>query len=68
MKTSEVFAFYGDNKSAVARALGIDQSSVYDWGEFPPGGRQLQLEKVTDGQLKAEPNCMKRPSEAKEGV
>jgi DNA-binding transcriptional regulator YdaS (Cro superfamily) len=60
MKTSEAIAHYSGNKSALARALGIDQSSVYDWGEFPPPARQLQLERITDGGLKAEPGCKER--------
>jgi transcriptional repressor of cell division inhibition gene dicB len=65
MKTSEVLAYYGQNKSAVARALEIDPSSVHDWGDYPPGGRQLQLELLTGGVLKAEPDCMNRKKNEK---
>ena len=53
MKTSEAKAFYDGNVSALARALGIDQSSVYSWGEHVPALRQLQLEQITGGKLKA---------------
>ncbi len=60
MTKSEAIDFYGGNVSALARALGVDQSTVYSWGEHPPGGRQFQLEKLSKGALKAEPNCMKR--------
>lgn len=61
MKKSEAIAFYGGNVSALARALDIDQSSIYSWeGEHIPGGRQLQLERITGGKLKADPGCMVR--------
>lgn len=60
MTKSEALEFYGSNVSALARALGMDQSTFYSWGEFPPGGRQLQLERITGGKLKAEPGCMER--------
>lgn len=58
MRKSEAIAYFGGNISALARALDIDQSTVYSWGEFPPGGRQLQLEKITKRVLRAEPDCM----------
>lgn len=57
MRKEEAIRFYG-SQSALARALGIAQASVAGWGEYPPGGRQLQIEKVTKGELKAEPDCM----------
>jgi hypothetical protein len=60
MKTSEALAHYDNNKSALARALHIDTSSIYDWKEYPPDMRQLQLERITDGELKAEPECRAR--------
>lgn len=55
MKTSEAIAFYGGNVSALARALDCDQSTPYSWGEYPPLGRQYQLQELTGGLLKAEP-------------
>lgn len=57
MRKEEAIKFYG-SQSALARALGIAQASVAGWGEYPPGGRQLQLEKITSHKLKAEPDCM----------
>lgn len=60
MTKSEALQFYEGNVSKLARALGMDQSTFYSWGEFPPGGRQLQLERITGGKLKAEPGCMER--------
>lgn len=57
MRKEEAVNFYG-SQSALARALGIAQASVAGWGDYPPGGRQLQIEKLTKGKLKAEPDCM----------
>jgi hypothetical protein len=61
MTTDEAIAYYDKNVSALARAAEVDQSSVYSWGKYPPGGRQLLLQAKTNGALKAEPNCMKAP-------
>jgi hypothetical protein len=61
MTKLEALQFYGGNISALARALDMDQSTYYSWGEYPPGGRQLQLERITGGKLKAEPGCMRAP-------
>ena len=42
----------------LAEALGIkSQGSVAGWGTFPPPLRQLQIEALSGGLLKAEPNC-----------
>jgi hypothetical protein len=56
MKTSEVVTFYG-SKAALAAALGLRPPSISEWGEFPPPLRQLQIEALSGGELKAEPSC-----------
>jgi DNA-binding transcriptional regulator YdaS (Cro superfamily) len=60
MRTADAIKFdaFG-TQSALARALGIDQSSVATWKEYPPPLRQLQIEALTRGALKAEPDCDK---------
>jgi hypothetical protein len=60
MRTSEAIAYFGGNVSELARVAEVDQSTVYSWKEYPPGGRQLLLERKTKGALKAEPDCMNR--------
>lgn len=59
MLTSEVLAHYG-SRQAVAAALGIKVPSIYDWGLHPPPLRQIQLERLTDGALKAQSDVFVR--------
>lgn len=47
-----VLAFYGDNQSAVARALKITRASVNGWPDLVPEASAYRLEKITDGKLK----------------
>lgn len=41
---------------ALAKALGLTQHTVSSWGEVPVL-RQLQIEVITEGRLKAGPEC-----------
>ena len=59
MKTSDVVQFFGTQCKA-AEALGMAQSSIASWGDSPPDARQLLVERVTNGQLKADPGCFER--------
>lgn len=56
MKTADVLEHF-KTQYAVAAALRIKQPSVANWGDYPPPLRQLQLEAVTGGALRAEPSC-----------
>ncbi len=58
MKTAEVIERYGSQR-ALATELGVSQPSVANWGEYPPPLRQLQIEALTGGELRAEPECDK---------
>jgi transposase-like protein len=60
MTKSEAIAYFQGNVSALARAAGVHQSTVYAWGEYPPDSRQLRLQHSTKGALKAEPGCRER--------
>jgi DNA-binding transcriptional regulator YdaS (Cro superfamily) len=55
MRTEQTFKFFG-SRAKTAEALGIRAPSVYSWGEYPPPLRQIQIERVTRGKLKAEAN------------
>ena len=59
MTKDEALAFYADNQSALARALGIDQSTVNKWKRIP-ALRQIQLERISGGRLKADPDVFAR--------
>ena len=56
MKTVQVIQHFG-SQAALARAIGIAQPSIAQWGEEPPPLRQLQIEALTKGQLKASHSC-----------
>lgn len=58
MTTKEALDHYGGDVRALSTALNIWHTAVYQWGEYPPALRQLQLEKITKGALVAEPGVM----------
>lgn len=58
MKTADALDLLG-SQVALAVALGISQSSVAQWGDYPPALRQLQIEALTGGKLRAESDCNK---------
>jgi len=61
MRKSEAVEFFG-SQAAVARALGIEPPSVAGWGEEDvPPLRQLQLEKLSGGKLKADQSILPEP-------
>jgi hypothetical protein len=57
MTKTEVLAFFDNSPTAVARFLGISQPSVTNWPEELPILRQLELERLTGGKLRAGPEC-----------
>ena len=59
MTTQQAIAYYG-SQTRLADALGIAQSTVAEWGEYPPGLRQIQLERITRARLRAEKNVFEK--------
>lgn len=57
MKTQDAIIHFG-TQVKLAAALNIKQHSISVWGEFPPALRQLQIEHVTRGALKAAAGIM----------
>lgn len=53
MTTQEAVKFY-KTQVGLAAALGCAQSTIAGWGEYPPAIRQLQIERVSKGRLRAE--------------
>lgn len=65
MNKSEVLEHFG-GVVETAKALGIAQPSVTNWSDPLPILRQLQVERMTGGKLRAGPECDKyRVIEAK---
>ena len=58
MTKDEAIKELGGTQEALAKRLGIQQSSVSLWETYPPRLRQLQIEALTGGKLKAEPDCV----------
>ncbi len=58
MTTEQAIKHFG-GQTALARVLGLKQSTVAKWPPFPPELRQLQIEAATGGVLRAEPVCDK---------
>jgi hypothetical protein len=58
MKTQEAIDYWGGVKK-LADALNTWPQTVYQWGEYPPMGRQYEIEIKTDGKLKAEEEVVK---------
>lgn len=54
MKTAHAIRFYG-SVAKLADALNITPQAVYDWGDLVPRGRAFELQVLTRGELKAEP-------------
>ena len=59
MTKDQAIQALGGTQAALAERLGMTQGSVSLWGEYPPPLRQLQIEVLTGGALKAEPECDK---------
>jgi len=55
MLTKDAIEHFGGSKPALATALKIKVQSLYDWGEYVPWVRQVQLEEITKGKLIAMP-------------
>ena len=55
MRTQDAVDFYG-NKAEVARALNIRRQAVVQWGELVPIARAFQLQVLSRGRLRAEPD------------
>lgn len=63
MHKKTVIDYYG-GPSAVAKALGITPASVSMWPDLIPKGRAYELERLTNGELKANPDLYIKHQEA----
>lgn len=56
MTTAEAIKHFG-TQAELARQLDISDGAIAQWGEFPPKGRQFEIQALTNGVLKAEPKA-----------
>lgn len=55
MRKAEVISYFG-GVVKTAKALGLKHPSVSGWPDIIPEGRAYQIEKITKGKLKFNPN------------
>lgn len=60
--TRDAIKHFGSERK-LAEALGIAPPSVYSWGRKVPDLRQLQIERLTGGKLKAEQRILPAPQQ-----
>ena len=53
MKKSKAISYFGSS-SKLARKLGISKQSISQWGDDVPQRRAYEIEKLTNGKLKAD--------------
>jgi len=53
MTTQQAIDYFGGIRE-LAHVLGVSTQSIYQWGEYPPLGRQYELQIKTRGELKAD--------------
>lgn len=61
MRKSDALRHFG-NAYRLAKALGIEQSAVSRWTTYVPLIRALQIERLTEGKLKADTDAYVRRS------
>jgi hypothetical protein len=54
MRTEDAAAYFG-TVTRLAKLLGISRTAIYLWGEVVPPLRQYQIEFLSRGHLKADP-------------
>jgi hypothetical protein len=57
MRLDDVIQHF-DTAAAASRALNIKQPSLAEWSERIPALRQLQIEELTHGELRADPEAL----------
>ena len=53
MTTKEACDYFGGPKK-LADLLGVWPQTIYQWGDYPPKGRQHELKTLSHGHLKVE--------------
>lgn len=53
MKTEQALKHFGGN-TKLTELLGLSSGAISQWGEYPPPLRQVQIEALSGGALKAD--------------
>lgn len=61
MKTQEAIDHFGGIRQ-LAEVLKTWPQTIYQWGEYPPRGRQYELQVITDGKLMVENDSFENKS------
>jgi DNA-binding transcriptional regulator YdaS (Cro superfamily) len=61
MKVETVLDFY-KTQQLLATALGISQAAVSKWGDIMPEKQALKLDRITNGELKYDPELYAAPN------
>ncbi|QGX91230.1 Cro/CI family transcriptional regulator [Rosenbergiella epipactidis] len=61
MKKNEVVSYFG-GVGELAKVLGISHASVSGWSEIIPKGRAFELQAITSGKLKVNPELYVKDS------
>ena len=65
MRTRNAIEHFG-GVAALAAALGIRRQAIYQWGDRVPPHRALQIERVTEGSLRADESDYQPKSSVRE--
>lgn len=57
MKTIEAIQHFKTQKALAEALHRCSQAAVSQWDAYPPDLRQLEIENITGGELRAEPEC-----------
>lgn len=58
MDTKTAIKWGGGTQKRLADRLGCSQSTVAEWGDFPPPVQQLRIQILSRGRLRAEPTAI----------
>lgn len=59
MNTADAIKYAG-SAIALSRILGVTSGAISQWGDVVPDAKQLLLERITIGALRADPGCLDR--------
>ena len=59
MKKHDAITYFG-TQQALAEAIGVTSAAIAQWGDEVPPLRQLQIQQLTLGKLKAAPDVFER--------